>query len=170
MIIVCPLSDLPKAIREERPSAIVSLLSPHQMVPQINGYENRHLRLEMEDVSEARRGEKAPAKGHVDELLSFVRRWDQSAPIIIHCWAGISRSTAAALITQCALHPEAMDKDLAAQLGTVAPHAKPNRLLIKHADETLGREGRLIDAAQSVWTDISIYEGHRFFYPLHGSS
>lgn len=171
MIIVCPLSDLPKAIREERPSAVVSLLSPHQMIPEIHSFtDGRHLRLEMEDVSEIRRGEMGPAREHISELIEFVGKWDQSAPIIIHCWAGISRSTAAALITQCVLRPDADDAELAIRMASVAPHAKPNRLLIQYADEALDRGGHLIKAAKSVWTDVAVYEGTRFYYPLHGGS
>ena len=171
MIIVCPLSDLPKAIREDRPSAVVSLLSPHQMIPEIHTYaDGRHLRLEMEDVSEIRRGEKGPAQEHVTKLLDFVSQWDRSAPIIIHCWAGISRSTAAALITQCALRPDVDEAELAAELGAVAPHAKPNPLLAQYADDILGRGGRLARAAESIWTDMSVYEGYRFYYPIDGGS
>ena len=171
MIIVCPLSDLPMAIREEKPSAVATLLSPHQMIPEIRSVpEGTHLRLEMEDVSEERRGEMSPSETHVNELISFVRRWDQTGPLIVHCWAGISRSTAGALIAQVTLRPEADDMELADQLGIAAPHAKPNRLLIQYADKALGRGGRLIAAANSVWTDVSVYEGYRFYYPLHGST
>jgi hypothetical protein len=41
-------------------------------------------------------GHTLPAKSHVEKLLAFVRRWDQATPLLIHCWTGVSRSTAAA--------------------------------------------------------------------------
>ena len=36
-----------------------------------------------------------PDDEHVERLVDFVRGWDRAAPLVIHCYAGISRSTAA---------------------------------------------------------------------------
>ena len=47
-----------------------------------------------------------PCETHVADLVQFARDWDRKAPLLIHCWAGISRSTAAAFISLCALNPE----------------------------------------------------------------
>lgn len=170
MIIVCPLSDLPKAIREEQPAGVLTLLGPEHMIPPIKALgPERHLRIEMHDISEPQRGEILPDQHHIEEMLAFVDKWDQGdAPLIIHCWAGISRSTAGALITQAHLHPSADEFELADALRTAAPHAKPNRRLIDLADEVLGKKGRLRDAAATVWTDDNRYEGVRFRYPLYG--
>ncbi len=170
MIIVCPLSDLPKAIREERPAGVITLLGPEHMIPPIKSLgPERHLRIEMHDIAEPQRGEILPDLRHLEELLSFVDKWDHStAPLIIHCWAGISRSTAGALITQAHLHPQADEFALADALREAAPHAKPNRRLISLADEVLDKRGRLSEAAETVWTDENRYEGVRFKYPLHG--
>ncbi len=171
MIIVCPLSDLPKAIREERPAGVITLLGSDLMIQQISTLDaEQHLRLEMDDISEPRRGEVLPDHGHLEQLLSFVAKWDQSAgPLIVHCWAGISRSTASALIAQAHLHPDADEFALASALRDIAPHAKPNRRLIALADDVLGRSGRLKEAAKSVYTATTVYEGVRFKYPLHGN-
>ena len=54
-----------------------------------------------------------PCEEHVADLVQFALDWDRKAPLLIHCWAGISRSTAAAFITLCALNPQADEFGLA---------------------------------------------------------
>ena len=70
-------------------------------------------------------------------LVKFARDWDRKAPLLIHCWAGISRSTAAAFITLCALNPDIEELELARALRRASPTAYPNRLLVALADEAL---------------------------------
>ena len=170
MIIICSLADLPDAIVDERPHGIVTLLGPELMIPQIKGFEDRHLRLEMNDIAEDMPGQILPHETHLDRLLQFVDLWPQDAPLIVHCWAGVSRSTAAALITQAHLHPSADEGALAKALSKAAPHARPNRRLVQLADATLGRNGRLVEAAELVYRDEPVFEGTRSYYPLHGKS
>lgn len=168
MIIVCPLSDLADAIREEKPYGVVTLLGPELMIPPIKALdEGRHLRLEMNDIASPQPGQILPGREHVETFLDYVDGWDHAQPLIIHCWAGISRSTAAALIAQAYLHPEASPDEMATDLGDIAPHAYPNRRLIELADEVLGRNGQLVAAAELVHRDKPVMEGVRFHYPLH---
>jgi predicted protein tyrosine phosphatase len=47
----------------------------------------------------------APADEHVSRLTTFVRGWDRAAPLVVHCFAGTSRSTAGAYVAVCALNP-----------------------------------------------------------------
>jgi predicted protein tyrosine phosphatase len=169
MIIICSLADLPGAIKDEGPHGVVSLLGPELMIPELKGFEGRHLRLEMNDIAEQVPGQILPHDTHVDELLSFVDTWPKDAPLIIHCWAGISRSTAASLITQAHLHPDADEGALAADLAKAAPHARPNRRLVELADDILDRKGRLIEAAELVYRDEPVFEGVRSYYPLYDS-
>lgn len=172
MIIVCPLSDLTDAIRDEKPFGVVTLLGPEMMIPEIKALEGgRHLRLEMNDIADAAAGQILPGEHHVKKLLKFVDGWGKkSAPLIIHCWAGVSRSTAAALITQAHLHPKADERELAIALGDVAPHAYPNRKLMELGDKLLRRKGRLVEAAALVHRDVPVMQGVRFHYPLHGKA
>jgi len=171
MIIICSLADLPDAIEDEQPHGIVTLLGPDMMIPEIKGFEGRHLRLEMNDIADHAPGQILPHDSHIEDLLDFVGRWPHDdAPLVVHCWAGISRSTAAALITQAHLHPHADEAELATALRKAAPHARPNRRLIALADVALDRRGRLVEAAELVYRDEPVFEGTRTYYPLHGKS
>lgn len=170
MIIVCPLSDLAAAIRDENPAGVVTLLGERHMIPPIKSLGDRHLRIQMDDISEPLPGEVLPGHEHLEDLLRFIDTWEnKDEPVIIHCWAGISRSTASALITQAHLHPDADAIEYALALRELAPHAKPNRRLIALADDVLDKKGQLIEAADAVRTDTTVFEGVRFKYPLHGS-
>src|ERR1700722_10168413 len=102
MILVTPLSVVEDTIRSHRPSHLVTLLSPEHMIETPPGIDSaRHLRLAVNDVSGVGASAPPPARHHVDELLEFGRTWEPHAPILVHCWAGISRSTAAAFILLC---------------------------------------------------------------------
>jgi predicted protein tyrosine phosphatase len=127
-----------------------------------------HLRLPVHDVTEASDGITCPEHSHIASLLSFTRSWDRSSPILIHCWAGISRSTAAAYILLCDLHAAGDEHRLAETLRFYAPHAQPNRLMIDHADFLLAREGRMVSAIQSMPRAVPALEGEVVEIPLAG--
>ncbi len=54
---------------------------------------DRHLFIGVSDITAAMDGHILPAEDHVGRLLGFVKGWDRQHPLVIHCWAGISRST-----------------------------------------------------------------------------
>jgi predicted protein tyrosine phosphatase len=99
-------------------------------------------------------------------LLAFFRDWDRAAPMVVHCWAGISRSTAAAYIAACALGPERDEDEVADVLRSVAPSATPNARLVALADAALGRRGRMICAIDRIGRGADAFEGTPFVMPL----
>jgi len=119
---------------------------------------NRHLKLDMNDIVEAQPDLVLPNTGHVAKLLDFVRSWDKQAPILIHCYAGLSRSTAAAFIALCALNPRSPEDAIARALRKSSDTAVPNRLFVAVADKALRREGRMIAALDSMGESRSAYE------------
>jgi predicted protein tyrosine phosphatase len=86
----------------------------------------------------------------VAQLLDFATAWDRTGPMVIHCWAGISRSTAAALIALCALNPETPEERIARLLREASATAYPNRLMVRLGDAALGRAGRLVAAVEAI--------------------
>lgn len=150
MIYVCNLREMPLHVRDLRPSHLVSLLAPHEQPPTPEGLlAKRHLRVGIDDISEPLDDYICPEETHVGELIDFLRGWEPRAPLVIHCYAGISRSMAAALIA-LALPVPGREIEAARHMRAEAPHASPNRRLIALADAVLGCEGRLIAARDAM--------------------
>lgn len=167
MLHVCSLSRLPETVEKTGATHLVTLINADTPVPTPPGIvPDRHLFLGFNDIVDAVEGLTPPAEVHVVRLLEFVRSWDRDGPLVIHCWAGISRSTAGAYITACALNPEADEYDLAGRLRTLAPSATPNSRLVAMADKILNRDGRMIDAIRGIGRGASAFEGTPFMLPM----
>jgi predicted protein tyrosine phosphatase len=93
------------------------------------------------------------------DILDFVGLWGRDVPILIHCYAGISRSTATAFITACAHNPNADEEEIALALRAASSTASPNRRFIALADAELGRSGRMSRAIDKIergphWSEV----------------
>jgi predicted protein tyrosine phosphatase len=111
---------------------------------------DNHLRLDLHDIASEVPGHIHPSEHHIDELLRFVHRWEKSGPMLVHCWAGVSRSTAAAFIAMCTFSETGQETTIAKSLRQAAPYAQPNRALVSLADEALGRGGRMVEAVEAI--------------------
>ncbi|MDP3749348.1 MAG: hypothetical protein Q8Q88_20110 [Phenylobacterium sp.] len=149
-LIVCGLAEVPAIIAARRPSHMITLLDPASMIETPAGFADRHLKLGVNDIAEPMEGMVLPHAGLVADLLAFGRTWDESAPMIIHCWAGISRSSASAFVLACERNPDASEKAIALAMRKVARHAYPNRRIVALADDMLSRKGRMIDAVEAM--------------------
>lgn len=149
-IIVCGLAELPALIARRRPSHLVTLLDPATMIETPEGFGDRHLKLGVNDIAEATDGLVLPGVDVVSALLAFGSTWDESAPMIVHCWAGISRSTASAFVLACERNPQARELDIAMAMRRAASHAYPNRRIVALADDMMGRGGRMVDAVEAM--------------------
>jgi predicted protein tyrosine phosphatase len=105
----------------------------------------------------------------MERLLAFIRAWGRESPLVLHCWAGISRSTAGAYIAACALAPERDEASIALALREAAPSATPNARFVALADDILVRRGRMVDAIRSIGRGADAMEGTPFMLQLNGS-
>jgi predicted protein tyrosine phosphatase len=80
----------------------------------------------------------------------------------VHCYAGISRSTASAFAAVCALNPHRDEIAIARQIRAASPIAAPNRLIVSLADKALGREGRMLRALDEMGPGSLTTEGRPF--------
>lgn len=168
-LLVTPLSNLADALNAHGPSHLVSLLSPEHMIETPAGFPPaRHLRLGINDIVDPLDGTAPPTREHIDELLAFARSWDARQPLLIHCWAGISRSMASAFTILCDRMGPGCEIPIARAMRERAPHAQPNRLLVRHADEALGRGGRMVLALNSMSPPRLVTEGALTVFPLVG--
>jgi predicted protein tyrosine phosphatase len=163
MIHVCSLARLHDTAEEIGARHLVTLLKQTDLVRRPRCIEaDRHLILGMDDIVDAIDGQVVPADNHVTELLTFVRGWDRAAPLLLHCYAGISRSTAAAYVTACALKPEREELAIAQALRRASPTAFPNPRIVALADDMLSRRGRMVDAIRSIGPGTPAFAGEPF--------
>jgi predicted protein tyrosine phosphatase len=163
MIIVAPLSKVQPLVDEHGVSHVMSLLAPDTPHERPRGVAaERHLSLYFHDIVQHMDGHTPPTAADAERMISFLDSWNRKAPMLIHCWAGISRSTAAAFVACCMLRPQAAEEDLAFELRRASPSATPNRLIVSLADDILGRDGRMVSAVESIGRGADAFEGTPF--------
>ena len=164
---VCSLTKVVETVRMSGARSLVTILTagasmarPCEIAPQ------RHLRIAVSDIESPMEGHILPATTHIEQLLDFAQAWDRVAPLVIHCYAGVSRSPAAAFIMACALTPTRSERDVALNLRQASPTATPNLRLIALADRIMDRRGRMIEAIASIGRGVECFEGTPFALEL----
>jgi len=166
-IYVTPLSGLANTLEITGASHLISLLSGDAAFERPSRFDPaRHLQLSMHDITTEKPGLTAPSPAHVKDILGFARAWDRKAPLVVHCFAGISRSTAAAYVIAAALQPQRDEAEIAQELRRAAPAATPNIRIVAIADDLLGRQERMIRAIQDIGRGMDAYEGAPFALPI----
>ena len=164
---VCSLALIDAKVEETGARRLVTLLSlgtpverPRAIAPE------HHLYIAMSDILEPQIGQVVPAKRHVHALLDFAHQWDRAEPMLIHCFAGVSRSTAAAFIAACALNPSRREAEIAHAIRLASPTATPNARLVAVADAMLERNGRMNAAIEAIGRGQECFEGVPFALEL----
>ena len=166
-LVVCPLSRLAGTAGCHKPSHMLTVINAGTAVdrpPSVAA--DRHLHLTFNDIGVATPGLVSPAETHVRAIIAFARGWDRAAPLLIHCFAGVSRSTASAYVIALALDAARDEAELARTLRLRSPTATPNRKLVALGDAILGREGRMVAAIDSIGRGAECFEGTPFVLPL----
>ncbi len=159
MIYICSLEEMPHHVRSLRAGYLVSLVQSAFQPPTPPEVKvERHLRIPVDDISVHTDGWVAPEQAHVETLIGFLRRWPADEPLVMHCYAGVSRSMAAGLIA-LTLNAEGREEEAARVLRKAAPHALPNARIIALADRILGRQGRLVAARDAMGPATPVTEG-----------
>jgi predicted protein tyrosine phosphatase len=166
-LIVSPVSRIAETARHSGARDMLTLMNAGSRFDRPAEIEQaRHLFISFNDITEPSDGMIHPSVDHINQFIAFGQRWDRKAPLLIHCYAGISRSTAGAYITALALNPELDEAKLAQTLRRNAPSATPNALLVALADDLLDRRGRMVDAIRAIGRGEEAFEGTPFTLPL----
>ncbi len=147
---VCAKSEVKKTAKRFNATHIISLLDPHDHIfrpPAIDP--KNHLTLNFLD-EENENISFGPKDWHAKSILDFGTRLPHDARVIVHCHAGICRSTSAALALW--LQANGLDRLEEAEnwLHSVRPIAIPNSLLTKHFDNELNLNGKLINLVSEI--------------------
>lgn len=168
-ISVCPISKLSEMLKRSNPARVVSILDPGSSFPELGpAFVGRHLCLEFHDIHSPTSNHVLPSATHIDRLLRFFDRWDPGDDLLIHCRAGIGRSPATAFIAACYHNPGRDELRIASDIRRASPSARPNRTLIRLADNAMKRAGRMREAVHHTWgevPEIFISEGTPFQIP-----
>jgi predicted protein tyrosine phosphatase len=163
MIHVCSLARLHETVEETGARHVVSLIGDESRLPRPSCVPpQNHLWLRFHDIAAPLDGYIMPAEEHIAQLLDFVREWDRGAPLVVHCYMGISRSTASAFASVCALNPRRDEASIAQALRRASPTASPNSRIVSLADRLLGRDGRMIAAIEDIGQGVLTAEAAPF--------
>jgi len=166
MIHVSSLSALDRVTASLHSYDLLTLLSPDYPPVDWNAFAcERHLRLAFHDIVEPIAGLPAPDRDLMQAVLDFGRNTTHQRALLIHCWAGISRSSAAAFAIACDRNP-GFERDIAIELRRRSPPATPNRLMVRLADDLLRRHGRMVDAIEGIGRGAEAREGEPYALPL----
>jgi predicted protein tyrosine phosphatase len=163
---VCPLSGIHDAINSTGAAHLITVINAQTMVETPPGISaSRHLKVAVNDIRMPQPGLVHPQPEHIAEILRFAREWNHAGPLVVHCWAGISRSTATAFITLCAINDDGVEHEIARSIRQASPTAMPNPLMVEIADDALGRGGRMVDAIRAIGDGELAIAGTPFSIP-----
>ena len=145
---------------------LLTLLSPGHPETDWRGLNcHRHVRLAFHDIVEPLPDLVAPDHDLIRAVLDFGRAHQPEHPLLIHCWAGISRSSAATFAIACDRNP-GFEREIAVELRRRAPSVTPNRLMVRLADDLLQADGRLVEAIGTIGRGAEASEGAPYALPL----
>jgi predicted protein tyrosine phosphatase len=117
----------------------LSLLSP-----------GHRLQLRFHDAIDTKPGEILVELEHVRQVLEFGKDLPVAdGHLLVHCHAGISRSTAFTILLVAQALPEVSSAEIVAEIVRVRDRAWPNLRIIELGDELLGRKGTLVAAVRA---------------------
>ena len=149
-IIVCALAQAGDLLRERSATHVVSLLGAGMAPPVFDLPRQRRLHLTFNDIDAPSPGLTAPHDDHIAALLQFLESWDRRSALLVHCWQGVSRSTAAGYIAGCVRDGVGHEEALAQRLREAAAFASPNTLLVALADKVMRRGGAMTGAVAAI--------------------
>ena len=153
LLTICGIEELPDH-QARKVTHVLSILDPQE--PELVAFDefDAHERttLRFHDIIDDLPGQIPPAPHHVEEILAFGKNLAASVSsrteghLLVHCHAGVSRSTAAMLTLMAQVQPDEPAETLFARLREIRPKAWPNSRMVQFADDLLGRDGALVAA------------------------
>ena len=137
---------------------VLSILGPNSPdPPELAAFApHRRLILRFHDVIEPQPDQIAPTRDDVERLLAFGREVSETpkAHLLVHCRAGVSRSTASAALILMQANPEWPASTALDAVAAIRPRAWPNLLILEFGDALLGRNGEIVAAAGAIYRRV----------------
>lgn len=157
-ITICGIAELGQHC-EAGVTHVLSILDPHWPDPEaFNDFpSHRREALRFNDVIAPAPEIVAPDESHVAQLLAFGRDVEVAGPLahlLIHCHAGISRSSAAATLLLAQETPSLPAADIFNEIARLRPRAWPNLAMLEIGEVTLGRHGEFTAAVGAQYRRV----------------
>ncbi|MBV9492904.1 MAG: dual specificity protein phosphatase family protein [Acidobacteria bacterium] len=127
---------------------LISIGEEHDDLPL--GYDNApaKIRLTFSDTGD----ETGATRADVEQLIEAANLLKErgSGRVLIHCMAGVSRSTAAAYIIHAILLGPGREEEAMARVVEQRPIARPNWRMVNLADQLLGRNGAMVSVVNAI--------------------
>ncbi len=151
MIIISSIWKVDDALAHFKAKHVISINDPGSVPPTLPSIEDANrLSLEFHDVVQNTQGKVLVTPSQIEKMVSFGRKAiGRGDPILIHCTAGVSRSTAAGLVIAASYWTKEMEL-LGQLLRNKAPFSQPNSLMIQLGDAFLGLNSQLISAVEKL--------------------
>ncbi len=137
-------------------SHVISILDPDHPVPEAFGTFGEHAKIELRfhDIIDETPGMLAPQPEDIERILQLGRDL-QAEPgatrnLLVHCHAGISRSTAAMILVLAQALPDQPADAIVGRVHDLREKAWPNLRMIEMGDRVLGRGGTLVAATHAL--------------------
>ncbi len=157
LLTICGLDEI-AGHRSRNVTHVLSILDPEWPDPDFTTYPPSHVRtvLRFHDIIDPTPGMVLPTEADVDTILAFGRAitaegGTPEAHLLVHCHAGISRSTAAMIMILAQASPDQDEASIVERVFSIRDKAWPNHLMIAFADRRLGRAGRLTTATNDLY-------------------
>jgi predicted protein tyrosine phosphatase len=156
-VTICGLDELALHRRSGK-THVLSITDPDW--PELDEFDlwdpHDRLGLQFHDEIDPQRGMELPTTEHVARLLEFGRSLPTDEPVrlLVHCHAGISRSTAAAILLLAQRDPQRDPQDIVSHIARHRPQAWPNLRMIEMGDRLLNRKGALVEAVRRRYREV----------------
>ena len=145
-VTVCGIPELPQHA-STGVSHVLSIIDSHEPRPAAldDYFEIDHELIRFDDVVAEYPGYEACTPAHIEKVLAFGERVhaNPQGHVLVHCHAGISRSTAAAAILM-AQHAPGQEEAAFLKLLGMRKHGWPNTRMVEFADTLLKRDGAML--------------------------
>lgn len=177
MIVVCSLSDFKGVCESVKPTHAITVIDPG-FEPDTPSSVKYHLKLGFDDIvsindkgpiyrlpgQEDNNYQKLFTKENSISVFNFLKKWDSNSNIVIHCWCGVSRSMATASFLLCSLDKSNIDRNIR-YIRSVAPHAKPNKLMLNFYEDLLKTNGEISKSFEK-YPSTTAYDCENNFAPI----
>ena len=155
LLTVCGIAELPEHDMRGV-TDVLSILDPDMPEPQAFGAWPAHRRhvLRFNDEIAQRPGVVLPTAGDVAAILDYgrgVAAHPGDKHLLVHCHMGMSRSTAAMAMLIAQSDASLSGDAVFARVYDIRKRSWPNSLMVRLADEALGRNGDLFEGMRRLY-------------------